>query len=253
MKSNPKFASIPDGINEGIRSAKQFTMLSLLGNPRSSYSSDCQPITNLALKKLIVIEDVGPFMVTGIKPAVDDLRDIFKAVESSNPDLYSSIGTAGMLCCRLVRGSNHAISNHAWGTAIDLKINGVLDNRGDNKVLESLAILAPFFNKHGWFWGAGFRTEDSMHFEVGEERIREFHAAGFFGKNIVAPDRVLNLGDRGLEVAQLQKKLNEFGASMEVDGIYGVATRAEIISFQAANGLVPDGIVGHATAASLGL
>jgi hypothetical protein len=40
--------------------------------------------------------------------------------------------------------------------------------------------LAPFFNRHGWFWGAGFSgaAVDSMHFELAEEAIRAAEGAG---------------------------------------------------------------------------
>ena len=37
--------NVPATINSGVRSAKQQTMLALLGNPRSSYDVDCQPVT----------------------------------------------------------------------------------------------------------------------------------------------------------------------------------------------------------------
>ena len=77
----------------------------------------------------------------------------------------ADLGTAGMLCCRLVRGSATAISNHSWGTAIDLTLDGVLDVYGDDKVQYGLTLIAPIFNRHGWYWGAAFRTEDGMHFE----------------------------------------------------------------------------------------
>lgn len=245
---------VPATINVGVRSAKQQTMLALLGNPRSSYAVDCQPVTNAILKKLIVLEDVGPFRVTGLKPAVDDLRKIFSNVKASNPQLYSALSTAGMLCCRLVRGTKTgAISNHSWGTAIDIKINDELDRRGDDKVLKGLVDLAPFFNQQGWFWGAGFGTEDGMHFEVGDERIREFHKVGFFGSGIKAPEATLSIGDRGPEVRHLQERLNAFGAEMKVDGVFGPATHAAIIAFQAQKGLTPDGVVGPKTAAVLGL
>lgn len=246
--------NVPANMNAGVRSAKQQTMLALLGNPRSSYAVDCQPVTNPTLKGMIVLEDVGPFRVTGLKPAVDDLRAIFSSVKANNPNLYAVLGTAGMLCCRLVRGTQTgAISNHSWGTAIDMKINDELDRRGDGKVLQGLVELAPFFNKQGWFWGADFGTEDGMHFEVGDERIREFHKAGIFGQNVTAPEQMLSMGDRGPEVIRLQEKLNAFGAVMEVDGIYGPATRAAIIGFQAEKGLSPDGVIGPRTAAALGL
>ena len=245
--------SIPAGINAGISCARQQTMLALLGNPCNDYDVQCQPVTNPVLKKLIVLENVGPFKVTGLKPAIDDLRKIFSKVKEDRPDLYAALGTAGMLCCRLVRGSTTAISNHSWGTAIDLRINDDLDVRGDGKVLQGLVDLAPFFNRQGWFWGAGFRIEDGMHFEVGEERIRDFHKAGLFGVGVAAPDRVLNIGDRGPEVVRLQEKLNSLGTRRVVDGIYGVATRAAVTAFQASKGLVPDGIAGSRTITALGL
>lgn len=246
--------NLPPNINPGVRSAKQQTMLTLLGNPRSSYDVDCQPVTDATLRNLIVLEDVGPFRVTGLKPAVDDLRKIFSSVKASNPELYSSLGTAGMLCCRLVRGTRiGSISNHSWGTAIDIKINDELDRRGDNKVLQGLVDLAPFFNRQGWFWGAGFGTEDGMHFEVGDERIREFHKAGIFGGAVVAPEPALSIGDRGPEVRHLQERLNFFGAELNVDGIFGPTTHAAVIAFQAEKGLTPDGVVGPNTAAALGL
>ncbi|MCB0535541.1 MAG: peptidoglycan-binding protein [Saprospiraceae bacterium] len=246
--------NLPATINSGVRSAKQQTMLALLGNPRSSYDVDCQPVTNPALKKLIVLEDVGPFRVTGLKPAVDDLRKIFSNVKASNPTLHAALSTAGMLCCRLVRGTKTgAISNHSWGTAIDIKINDELDRRGDEKVLQGLVDLAPFFNQQGWFWGAGFGTEDGMHFEVGDERIREFHKAGLFGAGIKAPETTLSIGDRGPEVRYLQERLNAFGAEIKVDGVFGPTTHAAVIAFQAQKGLIPDGVIGPRTAAALGL
>ena len=73
-----------------------------------------------------------------------------------------------MLCARYVRGSQTNISNHSWGTAIDLTIEGQLDPRGNNQVQFGLQLIAPIFNAQGWFWGAGFTTEDGMHFEAGQ-------------------------------------------------------------------------------------
>jgi hypothetical protein len=246
---------VPQNINPGIKSAKLRSMVSLLGSPRSSFDVDCQPVTNPTLKKLIVLENVGPFRVTGLKPAVDDLKKIFADVKANNSKLYYSLSTAGMLCCRLVRGTRTgAISNHSWGTAIDMKINDILDRRGDGKVLQGLIELAPFFNNHGWFWGADFGTEDGMHFEVGDDRIREFHRAGFFsGRSVAAPEHGLSIGDRGPEVRRLQERLNVFGSDLKVDGIYGPTTQAAVISFQAEKELVPDGIIGPKTSAALGL
>jgi len=244
---------IPDNINPGVSNARQATMLSLLGNPRDDYTDDCQPLTNLRLSTLVVFKSVGPFQVRGLQPAVDALQLVLAQIATVAPAVHAGLGTAGMLCARLVRGSTHSVSNHSWGTAIDLTLNGVLDRRGDGMVQRGLAEIAPVFNQHGWFWGAGFGTEDAMHFEVGDERIRFWHAEGRFGASSPPPEPLLMVGDRGPEVVTLQRRLNDLGAQLTVDGIFGTGTRAAVMTFQAAHNLTADGVVGPSTRPALGL
>lgn len=245
---------IPDGINPGLNAARQITMKTLLGNPRGSYNNDCQPVTNSILRNLMRTEDVGPFRVTGLAPAIDSLKEVLRDVREEHPDVFAGLGTAGLLCARLVRDSTSAISNHSWGTAIDLKLNGVLDPRGNGRVQEGLARIAPIFNRHRWFWGAGFPTEDGMHFELSDQKIRELHASGIFaGAPATLPDAVLTIGDRGQSVKRLQEKLNEQGEELVTDGIFGPGTHAAVVAFQARHGLTPDGVVGRQTSEALGL
>ncbi len=247
--------AIPAGVNAGVSSAKQTTMLTLLGNPRSDYTTECQDIENPALRRLVAFEDVGPFRVRGLKPAVDSLRTILEEAAMEAAPVHAALGSAGMLCARLVRGSTTSISNHSWGTAIDVTVAGVLDRRGDGQVQIGLTLLAPIFNRHGWFWGAGFRTEDAMHFEAGDGLIRRWHAEGQLGAAAGAsgPDLVLTLGDRGPDVRELQEKLQSLGAQVVVDGDFGPATRAAVIAFQSSRGVTPDGVVGPRSRALLGL
>ena len=77
--------NVPDGINQGVKNAKQQTMLDLFGKPRDSFTQECQEVTNPQLIPLIVHENVGPFEVRGLKPAVDDLRAIFANVQLADP------------------------------------------------------------------------------------------------------------------------------------------------------------------------
>src|SRR5688572_29534524 len=247
--------AIPSTINIGVTSAKQSTMLGLLGNPRRDYTSNCQEIEHSELKKLVVIRNVGPFRVRGLAPAVDSIERVMADIRVEVPAAHAALGTQGMLCARLVRGSQHGISNHSWGTAIDLLLDGVLDARGDDKVQVGLTTIAPIFNRHGWFWGAGFKTEDAMHFEAGDALIRKWHAEGRFGSTApaTAPDEQLTLGDRGPEVKLLQQALNRFGAGLDADGDFGPATRGAVIAFQTARALSPTGVVGKETRAALGL
>lgn len=158
-------------LNPGLTAVNNTLMTNLFGAPRDSYSADCQPVTNTRLKRNMTSGSVGPFTVTGLSPAIASLREVMQDIAKQQSEVYRALGTAGMLCARYVRGSTTSISNHSWGTAVDLKLNGVLDARGDNKVQYGLTLIAPIFNRHGWYWGAGFPTEDAMHFEASRSLV----------------------------------------------------------------------------------
>ena len=57
----------------------------------------------------------------------------------------------------------------------------------------------------------------------------------------------LRLESRGASVKTLQSILNEHGAHLTVDGIFGNLTKLAVISFQGLNDLQKDGIVGRKT------
>jgi D-alanyl-D-alanine carboxypeptidase/Putative peptidoglycan binding domain len=166
----------PESINIGLSTVSNEYMLQKLGAPLTGggYNSLCQTPTNVRLRRNLPTDTVGPFRVTGLLPAVLSLKAVMADISSEQPAVYRALGTAGMLCCRLQRGSTTAISNHSWGTAIDLTLNGVLDAYGDDKVQFGLTLIAPIFNRHGWYWGAAFRKEDGMHFEGSKALIDQW-------------------------------------------------------------------------------
>jgi len=165
---------IPSGINAGLTAASQSQMIAALGTP-GALTQDCSSITNKALAKLIVTEDVGPFKATGLKPAVEALKRVFAAIKAAKPDLYAVLTTAGMTCCRAVRGSTTNFSNHSWGSAIDMSIHGKLTPLGSQTVQQGLVDMAPFFHAERFFWGAGYHTRpDGMHFEVSNELLHDW-------------------------------------------------------------------------------
>ena len=168
----------PESINSGLTNARQATMLALLGKPRSSVTTDCAAVTHPNLKNQMVTESVGPFRVTGHRLAVTSLRVVMAQIKIHKPQAYAEIRTAGMLCCRAVRGSKTDFSNHSWGTAVDLYFGEVVDELGDGKVQRGLLEVYPYFHKEGWFWGAEWKREDAMHFEVADETIRLWKKQG---------------------------------------------------------------------------
>ena len=64
----------------------------------------------------------------------------------------------------------------------------------------------------------------------------------------------LQQGSSGAQVREIQQRLKNWGYySGSVDGIFGSGTERAVISFQRANGLTADGVVGSRTAAALGM
>lgn len=165
-------------VNAGLTNSSSSYLVGVFGPPRQDLTQDCQAMTNPILKDLVVTRDVGPIRVTMLEPAIISLQQIFKNVQVFEPELYDRISTAGSLCVRLIRGSETSISTHAYGLSVDLNIDGQLDNLGDGKTQLGLTILAEFFKREGWYWGAGFSREDSMHFQVSREKIETWRRLG---------------------------------------------------------------------------
>ncbi len=165
-------------MNTGFSPARHSTMLNTLGVP-CPRRTNCSPVTNARLRAITSTRDVGPFRVTGINPALDSLQKVFSDVQSAFPGLYDLLGTAGMSCCRAVRGNPNFFSNHSWGTAIDLTVGGILAPLDAARIPHGLLLVYPFFHRHGWFWAAGYNGRtDPMHFEVANETILQWQQNG---------------------------------------------------------------------------
>jgi len=165
-------------VNRGLVVSSPSYMEQKLGRPREVLTDECQGMTNKALSAKLVLEDVGPVRVRMLAPAVESLKRVFDTVKRADPDLYALIKTSGSLCVRRIRGTTNSMSTHSYGLALDLNIDGVLDNFTDGKTQLGLTILADFFNEEGWVWGAGFSREDSMHFEVSRKQLDQWLAEG---------------------------------------------------------------------------
>jgi len=190
--------AIPSGTNVGLTSPRNRFMLELLGEPRKNmdYTQDDKGLDNARLSRLHASDQVGPFRVTGLTLAVQSLKIILLEIKRQYPEIYETLGTAGMSSVRLQRSKEptKAISNHSWGTAIDLKVDGLLDPWRDDKTQQALAVVCPIFNKHCWYWGGSYKPkkdksgtlhsrEDAMHFEISKEMLLECAALGYLGSN----------------------------------------------------------------------
>lgn len=166
----------PSAINTGLSALRPATALACLGSPLAAgqpFPVDCTAPTNLQFQRNVVTVSAGPIRVTCHKVMVEPLQAAFRRVKEFDLDLYNCIGTDGCLCVREVRGSRaNTPSSHAFGTAVDLRINGIKDEPGDGKTLVGLYMLYSFFHAEGLYWGAEFPTEDSMHFELADETLR---------------------------------------------------------------------------------
>lgn len=176
LSSGPEaIVDIPprDTFNHGLHSASEATMLAIFGVPGAK-TRDCSPATGAFKQRIVSRVDVGPFKVSGLDIAVQLLKAALAEAEEQLPDVVAALKNEGMLCVRHKRTNANSFSNHSWGTAIDLFFGFRVIDQGVPKTYRGILQLAPFLNKHGFHWGAGFSggSVDSMHFELAEETIR---------------------------------------------------------------------------------
>lgn len=262
-------------VNIGLTSPRPDFLMKLLGPPHlNGIYVGRSDIENPKLESLMLKDSVGPFFVKGLRIAVNSLRDILSEVRETYPNLVDRLGTAGMCVVKKISGTTN-LSNHSWGAAIDLLVDGIEDAMSNDKCEKGLGLLVQIFNKHGWYWGGAYRpkksgksNEDSMHFEVSMEKLSEWERSGAFGTGALArhggtpaPNGLdsymmydtLQLGSKGLKVAMLQVALKKRSFSPDNNGIFNKKTERAVIEFQRKNGLPATGIVDIKTAAYLSL
>lgn len=259
------FAALPEfnrfAANGVLRGARAAANLALIGAPRGTYDATCRPPQNPDFIALLVTQDFGPFRATGIRPAVRALQAVMAEVAAAHPGVFARLTAEGMLCCRRSRAAcpSATISNHAWGIAIDLGLEGRVEPVGARRVARGLLEIQPIFRRHGFYWGGAFPAAEPGHFEASEQLVRRWAAAGEFGAEAQAlaagsARRGLAVGDRGVEVLTVQQALNaHLPIQIDEDGIYGGDTQAAVIELQRRRRLRPDGIAGRSVQRALGL
>lgn len=65
---------------------------------------------------------------------------------------------------RAKRKSSKSLSTHSWGISIDVNASAnPMTSKSKMKISDSQRVIAPYFEKHGFYWGAAFG--DPMHFQ----------------------------------------------------------------------------------------
>jgi peptidoglycan hydrolase-like protein with peptidoglycan-binding domain len=72
-------------------------------------------------------------------------------------------------------------------------------------------------------------------------------AHGAHAAQLALGNAVLKVGSRGPHVKALQEQLNEHGAHLATDGVFGPLTEGAVKSYQSSHGLTSDGVVGPHT------
>lgn len=167
--------------------------------------------------------------------------------------------------CRYVRGSN-SISNHAYGRAID--INSSKNPRDKVFTSDIPPAVVDLWMRHGFYWGGHYPTRyDTMRFEfmdslasIAAHTANASREAGDPTPPQPNPPQAcatlrsyppIGQGARGTAVTVAQCQLKAARHAIVVDGVFGAQTKAEVVAYQRARGLVADGQIGQHTWTSL--
>ena len=101
------------------------------------------------------------------KVAVDPFRTFFERIDDAGlKPLVISFG--GAWVARFIRGSRTRLSNHSYGSAIDINVpwNPLAATPALKGKKGSVRDLVPIANSCGLYWGGHFSRQDGMHFEL---------------------------------------------------------------------------------------
>lgn len=171
----PNLRPLPESKKLALFGVIQAVPAPVPGNPeavRITNNWQSQHITKAIIPQLAAIPGSMTASHFMHKLMVEPLQKVFSDIQSEGL-LHTVLTFNGLWVPRYVRGSKTTLSNHAWGTAIDL--NYQWNQLGQYGALAtergSVRDLVPIFNRHGFFWGGhypnvGVTRSDPMHFEL---------------------------------------------------------------------------------------
>lgn len=165
---------------------------------------------------------------------------------------------------KVITNARGGYSYHNFGLAFDFAVYNP-DGKTINWTVDSKWKRVGALGKAlGLEWGGEFRSiVDYPHFQLTFGLSTAQLRAGKTPPNStspiptipvpvpVKPNGLIQMGDKNSDVSDLQKKLNDIGCKLIVDGDFGKATYEAVVDFQKKYKLTADGIVGEATKSKL--
>jgi hypothetical protein len=174
--------------NQGVSQAGSTWMRSNVGNIPQPPCSNASPYTfynstvPASYRAQIETRSFGPnITITAHRATLDRLQTAFDQFRAYNAEAFGQLRSAGGFGVRQTINNgvcNGGISNHSWGTAVDLYFGTHVDPAGDDLTQAGAVQLASYMNMNGFYWGAGFGNRDDQHFELGQEAILQALGAG---------------------------------------------------------------------------
>jgi peptidoglycan L-alanyl-D-glutamate endopeptidase CwlK len=194
------------------------------------------------------------------------ITETFRSTAEQNV-LYAKGRTTSGKIVTNAKGDSYQ-SPHQWGCAFDFCENV----KGKEYASQSFFKKCGAIGKSlGLFWGGDFISfVDTPHLELPKYIVNKSTATlkakyttpekfiatwtGSHGHKVVVKPVVyqtLKVGSKGNNVKDLQKLLNNNGAKIVADGMFGAKTTEAVKKYQKAKGLKVDGIAGNATITKL--
>lgn len=160
----------------------------------------------------------------------------------------------GCYNCRRNTSDPSKLSNHSWGTAVD--VNAATNPYRRDRLITDMpaamiADVRALKTARGvtvFRWGGDYMSvKDAMHFEImaTPAELQVGFLSVIMVEDIIHAYPVLRLGSRGPAVVELQNLLKLERTTG--NGLFGPRTDAAVRTYQQAHGLVADGVVGPAT------
>ncbi len=219
---------------------------------REAWAPACSP----PLAKVEIVQGVRVQCHAKIATAVQALGRVFEAhgyhVRASDTGAYN--------CRPITNGTGHSL--HAYGIALDVNWNtnpfrkdNVLVTDMSAAMIANVKRIRTMTGARLWGWGGDYRSvKDAMHFEV--VCAPADLAAGIDWDTVKQPKLetakphrwpLIQRGDRGPAVEQLQVLLAVARKGQPGYGTFGPKTEEAVREYQHAHGLEVDGRVGHQT------